>query len=162
MPEEFKQEDEAEQLYTALLKWTLGFAFTGFKLIENACISFLRMLLEADMHKNSPLLLQKHLMPFLHYYNYRHSRQYELDVSPQASHSHLTNAFPIATPAQLRDLVREDLQVISLETVEWIGLERVSEALRGSKQGKIHLGPSLRSLVDAYFTHEFLRQAKTI
>lgn len=84
------------------------------------------MLLEGSMHKNCPLILQKHLMPFLQYYNYRHSRQYELDVSPQATHSHLTNAFPIATPTQLRDLVKEDLQVTTLETVEWIGLERIS------------------------------------
>lgn len=101
-------------------------------------------------------------MPFLHYYNYRHSRQYELDVSPQATHKHLTNAFPLVTPSQLKELVREDLQVSALETVEWIGLERVAEALRGSKQGKKHLSASLHSLVDAYFTHEFRRQAKTI
>jgi hypothetical protein len=49
------------------------------------------------------------LMPFLHYYNYRHSRQYEYDVSDEAPVSHLTNAFPIATNHALRALVGEDL-----------------------------------------------------
>jgi hypothetical protein len=40
-----RREAEIEDLYQILLRWCLGFAFTGFKLIETAFIGFLKTLL---------------------------------------------------------------------------------------------------------------------
>jgi hypothetical protein len=90
-------------------------------------------------------------MPFLQYYNYRHSRQYEYDISSEAPVSHLTNAFTLSLNPAINQYVKEDLQITNLETVEWIGLERVADAVKASKQGKKHLGASLNAMVAAYF-----------
>lgn len=90
-------------------------------------------------------------MPFLQYYTYRHSRQYEFDISAEAPQSHLTNAFTLRTNPNIEALVKEDLQITSLETVEWIGLERIAEAVKTSKQAKKHLAAPLHAMITAYF-----------
>lgn len=40
-------------------------------------------------------------MPFLEYYSYRHSRQYEYDLSAESEIDHLANAFPIESNSKL-------------------------------------------------------------
>jgi hypothetical protein len=46
--------------------------------------------------------------------------------------------------------------------VEWIGLERISEAIRTSRKGKENLGAELEQLINAYFEIEFSRQERMI
>lgn len=101
-------------------------------------------------------------MPFIEYYNYRHSRQYEFDISKEAPVSHLVNAFSLSPNPSILTCIKEDLQVADVETVEWIGLERITEAFRSSKHGKERLGPRMVALVNGYFSVEFQRQEQTI
>jgi hypothetical protein len=85
-----------------LLKWCLGFAFTGFKLVENAFISFMKTLIDLEI---SPENTANVLMPFLAYYNYKHSRQYEFDISEEAPVSHLTKAFSFKIDNELKTYI---------------------------------------------------------
>jgi hypothetical protein len=114
-------------------------------LIEPAFIALLSQLLS-----RAPHLVAPKLMPFLHYYNYRHSRQYDVDVSPSNPIPHLANHFP-CLPHPLAALVAEDLEQSDLETVEWIGLERVAEAVKLAAEAKKNLDRHLSALVQAYF-----------
>lgn len=141
-----------------LLHWSLGFAFTGFKLIQPAFISFFSQLTAQPLPPQSTATLLR----FLDYYHYRHSRQYEFDLSELAPEKHLANHFE-PRPSVLDALIQEDLEVAPLETIEWIGLERIAEAIRNSgSKGKKQLGQPLRTMVETYFQVEFTRQQRVI
>lgn len=95
----------------------MGFVFTGFKLVEQAVVSFLKCLLDAQVHPECLALIPVIFMPFVEYYNYRHSRQYEFDISKDAPVSHLVNAFSLSPDQSIISCVKEDLQVANVETV---------------------------------------------
>lgn len=95
----------------------MGFAFTGFKLMEQAVVSFLKCLIDAQVHADCLALIPAIFMPFIEYYNYRHSRQYEFDISKEAPVSHLVNAFSLSPNPSILTCVKEDLQVADVETV---------------------------------------------
>lgn len=64
-----------ERLNNVLESWCLGFAFTGFKLIEESFANFLAGLLEIQNEVNLNILIR-----FLEYYTFRNSRVYKLEI----------------------------------------------------------------------------------
>ena len=118
--------EERSFLFSHLLQWCLGFAFTGFKLIETPFVALFSQLIS-----HAPHLVAPRLIPFLQYYNYKHSRQYEADIAPGNPKPHLANQFPCG-PSPLDSLLAEDLEIVDVETVEWIGLERIAAAVKSS------------------------------
>ncbi len=56
----------------------------------------------------SPYNTANVLMPFLAYYNYKHSRQYEFDISNEAPVNHLTKAFSFNVDDELKTYINED------------------------------------------------------
>jgi hypothetical protein len=67
----------------------LGFCFTGFKLMGESIVGFFGLLLDSF-----PTVAVDIVMPFVEYYIYRHSRQFEHDTvsNPQ---------FVLRTPAKV-------------------------------------------------------------
>lgn len=72
-----KSDNEISKRVIGLIaNWVLGFSFTGFKLINDSIVSFTTTLLDLF-----PTDCGDVLFPFLSYYIYRHSRQFEYDMN---------------------------------------------------------------------------------
>ena len=107
-------------------------------------MSFMKTLIDLEI---SAFNTANVLMPFLAYYNYKHSRQYEFDISEQAPVNHLTKAFSFTISDELKTYINEDFEISRLETAEWIGLERIAEVIKTSSKAKKSLSPRLNRLV---------------
>lgn len=59
-----------------IANWILGFSFTGFKLINDSIVSFTSTVLDKFSSEVSEIVF-----PFISYYIYRHSRQFEYDTT---------------------------------------------------------------------------------
>jgi len=60
-------EEDQKILVEYLIQWSIGFAFTGFKLIENSFTSFLSKLLDfkiTQTNSNNSIVCEQ-IMPFL-------------------------------------------------------------------------------------------------
>lgn len=57
-----------------IMYWSFGFAFTGFKLIEEAFCEFLTCFLEKEVKSVKGIL-----MKFIHFYNFKNSRVFEIE-----------------------------------------------------------------------------------
>ena len=158
--EEGVEGEEQSRLIYLMLRWSLGFAFTGFKLIGDAFVSLLSKVLSVDAQVEGRQASQAVVMPFLEYYAYRHSRQFEHDTTDTTT-SHLNKAFP-QQPSELQEYIARDMELEEAETVEWIGVERVAEAIRRSSKAKKLLGDPLVRLTQTYFEVEFNRQSSLI
>ena len=85
-----KSENEiSEQVIGLIANWVLGFSFTGFKLVNDSIVSFTTSILDLF-----PIECGEVLFPFLSYYIYRHSRQFEYDMNE-------SEAFVLRTPKRV-------------------------------------------------------------
>jgi hypothetical protein len=80
------------------------------------------------------------VFPFISYYIYRHSRQFEYDTTQ-------SEVFVLKTPKRVESefvsikekenlyaLVKEDFSTQNQITIEWIGLERIAQSIGKSRK----------------------------
>ena len=72
-----------------MANWILGFSFTGFKLINESIVSFTNVVFDLFPSEVSEIVF-----PFISYYIYRHSRQFEYDTTQ-------SDVFVLKTPKKV-------------------------------------------------------------
>lgn len=142
---------------TILAHWCVGFAYTGFKLVEQPLVELLASLLDLKQPQTCPVVLAE-----LQYMNMKLSRKFQPALATFLNSCRGALAEFCATEQPLKELLREEYPPTLQDTAESIGFERLTSALRMSVQGRQYLQQELRQLLDTYFAVEFVRGRRSL